>query len=813
MKISLNWLKDFIDISISAEQVSEILTDIGLEVEKVSEVETVPGGLKGLVIGEVITAEKHPDADRLKITTVNVGGEELSQIVCGAPNVAAGQKVVVAVPGTTIHPTSGEPFKIKKSKIRGVESLGMICAEDEIGLGQSHEGIMVLEEGVKVGLDAAKYFGVESDTVFEIGLTPNRADAMSHYGVARDLMVAFKHKGILPADAKLCRHSVDAFVQDSNDLVIPVEVGNKEACPRYASVSITNVKVQDSPKWLKDRLNAIGVRPINNVVDVTNYVLHELGQPLHAFDAGVVGDRVMVGNMPEGSKFVSLDGVERELSAEDLMIKNSQGGMCIAGVFGGNESGVTERTTKVFLESAYFDPVSVRKTAKRHALNTDASFRFERGIDPNITVHALKRAALLIKELTGGIISSEISDIRSKEFEPFKFDISLNRIQTLIGVEVSEREVISILENLEIQVNAIGEGVFALEVPPYRVDVQREADIAEEVLRIYGFNNIPIPEKLNSSITHRDSVDKEKVQHLVSDLLVDKGLVEAMSNSLTKSGYTNLIDLKDVQETFEVRMLNPLSSDLDVMRQSLLFGCLEAVQLNQNHGSENIALFEFGKVYQKFESGFSERKILSIVISGKQEPESWNTSRGEVSFYTIKGLVEAILIKLGIFKNHSYAGVKSQIFDDGLELTIAKKKVARVGWINTKLKKHFGLRNQTFYAEIEWDVILSLLNMNKVKFQELNKYPAVTRDLSMLVDKAVLFEDLNGVATNAERKLLKNVSLFDVYEGKNLPEGKKSYALRFVLHDESKTLQDKEIERSMERIQSALEKEFNIQLR
>jgi phenylalanyl-tRNA synthetase beta chain len=813
MKISLNWLKDFINISIPVNEVSEILTDIGLEVEKVAEVETIPGGLKGLVIGEVMTAEKHPDADRLKITTVNVGGEELSQIVCGAPNVDAGQKVVVATPGTTIYPSSGEPFKIKKSKIRGAESLGMICAEDEIGLGQSHDGIMVLDNNAVVGTPAAKYFGVESDVVFEIGLTPNRADAMSHYGVARDLMVAFKHRGIVPKDAKVCMHSIAEFKQDDEALKIPVTVENTEACPRYASLSITNVKVGESPKWLKDRLNAIGVRPINNVVDVTNYVLHELGQPLHAFDAAVVGEKVVVGNQAEGDKFITLDEVERSLSADDLMIKNASGGMCIAGVFGGIDSGVTEQTTNVFLESAYFDPVSIRKSAKRHALNTDASFRFERGIDPEITVHALKRAALLIKELAGGTISSAISDIQSKKFEPFVFDVRLDRICQLIGVKITTEIFEEILGNLEIETTSKGEGIYEVTVPAYRVDVQREADIAEEVLRIYGFNNVPMPEKLNSSITNRPKVDKEKVQHLVSDLLIGKGLMETMSNSLTKSSYSTLLELKEIREDFEVRMLNPLSSDLDVMRQSLLFGCLEAVQLNQNHGHEDVKLFEFGKIYQKFESGFSEKTMLSIVLSGRQEPESWNATKSETSFFTLKGLVEALLTKLGVLKNHAYGGVKSQLFDDGLELTIAKKRVARLGWINPKLKKHFDLRNPVFYAEIDWDAVLSLLNMNKVKFTELNKFPAVTRDLSMLLDKSISFGELSSVANKTERKLLKSVSLFDVYEGKNLPEGKKSYALRFVLHDVNKTLKDKEIEKSMQNIQTALEKEFNIQLR
>lgn len=813
MKISLNWLKDFIDISVSPEMVSEILTDIGLEVEKVIEVETVPGGLKGLVIGEVLTTEKHPDADRLKVTTVNLGEAGISQIVCGAPNVAAGQKVVVATPGTEIYPTEGASFKIKKSKIRGVESLGMICAEDEIGLGQSHDGIMVLPNDAKVGQLAAEYFGVANDIVFEIGLTPNRADAMSHYGVARDLMVALKHKEILNRDAKVCTHSVNDFKADNENLTIPVSVDNAEGCPRYASVTLTGVTVGDSPKWIKDRLNAIGVRPINNVVDITNYVLHELGQPLHAFDADVVGSKVIVGNLSEGSKFTTLDETERTLSNSDLMICNEKGGMCIAGVFGGISSGVTDKTTNVFLESAYFNPVSIRKTAKRHGLNTDASFRFERGIDPNITVTALKRAALLIKEIAGGNISSEVSDIKTVNFEPFVFDVSTRRICQLVGVDIAESTILQILNDLEISAKNIGDGMYELSVPPYRVDVQREADIAEEVLRIFGFNNVPIPEKLNSSLAHREKVDKEQIQHMISDLLVSKGLNEMMSNSLTKSGYTNLIELKEIREDFEVRMLNPLSSDLDVLRQSLLFGCLEAAQLNQNHGHEDVKMFEFGKIYQKFDSGFSERKVLSILLMGKRTPETWNTTNEKMSFYTLKGLVEMILTKLGIFKNTHYKGVRTNLLEDGLELTVAKNNVARMGWIAPKLKKHFDLKNQVFYAELDWDAIMGILNMNKVKFKELNKFPAVTRDLSMLIDRATTFAELQEVASKAERKLLKSVSLFDVYEGKNLPDGKKSYALRFVLHDENKTLKDQEIEKSMSNIQSALEKEFNIQLR
>jgi phenylalanyl-tRNA synthetase beta chain len=813
MKISLSWLKEFVAIDNTPEEVSEILTDIGLEVEKVAEVETIKGGLQGIVIGEVLTKEKHPDADRLNITTVNVGKEAPYQIVCGAPNVEAGQKVVVALPGAILYPKEGDSFKIKASKIRGVESNGMICAEDEIGLGQGHDGIMVLDSSAVVGIEAAKYFNVETDIVYDIGLTPNRADAMSHFGVARDLMVAFKHKGILKNDSVVCRHSVDKFSVNNELLNIEVEVENKEACPRYAGVTIANVTVADSPKWMQERLNAIGVSPINNVVDATNYVLHELGQPLHAFDADVVGKRVIVKTLSDKTNFTTLDEVERELNSEDLMICNDPEPMCIAGVFGGVKSGVSTSTTNIFLESAYFDPVSVRKTAKRHGLNTDASFRFERGIDPNITIYALKRAALLIQEIAGGEIASQIKEVKGAEIADFVFDINLKRINTLIGVEIEKSVSIAILESLEIKILEDKGDVLKIEVPSYRVDVLREADIAEEILRIFGFNNIPLPEKLNTSITRRDKIDKEQIQHMISDLLVSKGLCEAMSNSLSKSAYSKAFEAKQVQEAFNVKMLNPLSSDLDVMRQSMLFGALESVKLNQNFGSSRVRMFEFGKIYHRFESGFNEQKFLAIFLSGAKEPESWSSSNDDVSFYTLKGLVEAVLEKLGILKNYQIVPNKNELLEDGITYQIAKKQVANVAWVGKKMKKHFGLKSDVFYAEINWDIVQELLVMNKVKFKELPKYPSVTRDLSLLIDSSMTFGELSSVATSAERKLLKGVSLFDVYEGDKLPEGKKSYAMRFVIQDESKTLKDKDIDGVMQRIQSSLEQKCNVQLR
>ena len=813
MKVSLSWLKEFVAINISPNEVGEILTDIGLEVEKQLEVETIKGGLIGVVIGEVISKDKHPDADRLNITKVNVGLEQPYQIVCGAPNVEKGQKVVVALPGAILYPVAGESFKIKASKIRGVESHGMICAEDEIGLGKGHDGIMVLDSSAKVGMPAAQFFNVETDVVFEIGLTPNRADAMSHFGVARDLMVAFKHRGLMTQESLVCSHSVDKFAIANESLNIEVKVENKDVCPIYTGVSISNVKVGESPKWIKDRLNSIGVNPINNIVDATNYVLHELGQPLHAFDADVVGKTVIVKTLPSNSKFKTLDDVERTLHEEDLMICNDQGGMCIAGVFGGEQSGVSDSTTNIFLESAYFNPVSIRKTAKRHGLSTDASFRFERGIDPNNTIYALKRAAMLIQEVAGGEIASQIKEFKSTEIPNFVFDINLQRINSLLGVEIDKSISTNILSSLEIKIIKDQGDVLTIEVPAYRVDVQREADIAEEILRIYGFNNIPIPEKLNTSITSRDKIDKEHVQHMISDLLVSKGLCEAMSNSLTKSVYSKENESKQVQEAFNVKMLNPLSSDLDVMRQSMLFGALESVKLNQNYGTSRVRMFEFGKIYHRFESGFNEQKFLAVYLSGGKEPESWNGNTETVSFYTLKGIIEAIFEKLGILKNYQILANKNELLEDGITYQIAKKQVANVAWIGKKLKKQFGLKSDVFYAEINWDFVLELLQMNKVKFKELPKYPAVTRDLSLLIDSDIAFGDLLIIANQAEKKLLKEVSLFDVYEGDKLLEGKKSYAMRFILQDETKTLQDKEIDAAMQRIQKSLEEKCNVQLR
>jgi phenylalanyl-tRNA synthetase beta chain len=813
MKISFNWLKDFINIPLDPVATGDILTDIGLEIEKIQTVESIPGGLKGLVIGEVKSKEKHPDADRLNISTVDVGAAELSQIVCGAANLEVGQRVVVAVPGTVLFPTGGESFKIKSSKIRGVESHGMICAEDEIGMGKGHDGIMVLSSDATVGMSAAEYFEVENEIVLEIGLTPNRADAMGHMGVARDLMVAFKHKGILPKESEICLHRIDQFKVDNQDLTITVEVKDKERCPKYAGVTLSGVEVKDSPEWLRKRLVAIGLTPKNNIVDATNYVLHELGQPLHAFDADIVGDKVIVDTMSDKSKFTTLDDVERELHSEDLMICNQKGGMCIAGVFGGSESGVSEKTTNIFLESAYFNPVSVRKTAKRHGLNTDASFRFERGVDPELTVHALKRCATLIQEIAGGKVSSEIQFVDNETFAPFDFEVSVSRIEALIGHNIGKETMVSILTDLDITIEEVNKDVLQLKVPTYRVDVTREADIAEEILRIYGFNNIPLPEKLNTSISNRDAIDKDKLQNLISDFLADNGVTEGMSNSLTKASYSEELSNKRIQKAFDVEMLNPLSRDLSVLRQGLIFGGLEAIRLNQNYGNPDVKLFEFGKSYQKFESGYQETNWLAIFLSGRQESESWNTTNEMNNFYTIKGLVEGVLKKLGIFKNVKTSATKDELLADGLSYTIAKKQVANIGWTTKQVRKHFDIKQDVFFAEINWDIVLELIKMNKVKFSPITKFPAVTRDLSLLLDRAVTFGEIEDLAGQSERKLLKEVSLFDVYEGKNLPDGKKSYAVRFVLQDETKTLKDKDIEGAMSRIQKSLEDKLSAQLR
>lgn len=813
MKISYNWLNDYLNLTTSPEQTSEILTDIGLEVEKSEIVESVKGELKGLVIGEVLEAEKHPDADKLKKTKVTIGSEVLN-IVCGAPNVAKGQKVVVATVGTVLYTESGDSFKIKKSKIRGEESAGMICAEDEIGLGKSHDGIMVLEDTAKVGIPAAEYFDLKNDVVFDIGLTPNRADAMSHYGVARDLMVALKHKEILPKDSQCCSPSVANWKIDNTNLNIDIEIKSKEACPRYAGVTLSGISVSESPDWMQKRLKAIGLTPINNIVDATNYVLHELGQPLHAFDAEKIrGKKIVVQKAENKQKFTTLDENERELHSDDLIICNESEPMCIAGVFGGLESGVSSTTTSIFLESAYFNPVSVRKTAKRQALNTDASFRFERGIDPESVIYALKRAALLIKEIAGGTISSEIKEFYPSEIKNHQVDFNYDNCNRLIGTKISEDTIDSILNDLGIKTISKNGRDLVLEVQAFRNDVLREADITEEILRIFGFNNIPVPEKLNTSITYREKNDSRALINLVSDRLSDNGFAEIMSNSLTKSSYLNDFQSKKINPDYAVKMLNPLSSELDVMRQSLLFNGLEAIIYNINRKQSDLKLYEFGKTYFKFESGYEENQVVSLFITGRDETENWDNEDKQVDFFAIKKEVLNTLNRLGIMKNFHTSVTKNELLAEGLAISINKKPVADFGRVSKKVVSHFGIKQPVYYAEINWDSVLQLMRMNKTKYKELAKFPSSRRDLSLLIDKSVKFDEIREVAQRADRKILKEIGLFDIYEGKNLAEGKKSYAVSFLFQDENKTLVDKQIEKIMTKIQGELESKLGASLR
>ncbi|TKC07082.1 phenylalanine--tRNA ligase subunit beta [Pedobacter frigoris] len=785
MKISYNWLKQFIQTDKTPQELSLVLTNIGLEIESLETVQAVAGGLEGLVIGHVLSCVQHPNADRLRVTTVDVGAAEALQIVCGASNVAQGQKVVVATVGTAVHPNEGEPFKINKSKIRGEVSEGMICAEDEIGLGVSHDGIMVLPEDTVVGTAAKAYFNLEDDYLFEIGLTPNRADAASHLGVARDLAAYFR--------ADLQMPDIASFKTANENLVIEVKVEDTAACPRYSSVSITGVTVKSSPDWLQDKLKVIGIRPINNIVDITNYVLHDLGQPLHAFDADKIkGGKVLVKKCAEGTPFVTLDGVERKLGVEDLMICNAEEPMCIAGVFGGIQSGVSETTTNIFLESAYFNSVSVRKTSKRHGLKTDASFRFERGTDPDMTVVALKRAAMLIQELAGGVISSSVSDIYPEPVKPFDVAVSYSNINKLIGANIPDAEIKAIIVALGIDVvTETAEGL-ELKVPSFKVDVTRECDVTEEVLRIYGYNNIEIPSKINASLSYSNKPDREQTQHVIADMLTANGYLEIWCNSLTKGSYS-----KNPEEA--VQILNPLSSDLNVMRQELLMPALESVAYNLNRKSADIKFYEFGKTYHLSGGKYVERPRLLIVLSGAVQSEQWNHKPAQVSFYNLKSAVDAVISRLGI-SNYQSEELKDENFAYGLKYFRADKAIVSFGAVTTADRKKADIDKDVYYADFDWALLLDIVRKNKIVNREVPKYPAVRRDLSMLVDTAVTFDELKTIAFKTEKKLVKNVQVFDVYVGDKLPEGKKSYALNFTLQDEEQTLTDKQIDAVMQKI-------------
>ena len=811
MKISYNWLKEYVNIDLPAEEVARILTDTGLEVEGLEKVEAVKGGLKGVVVGEVVECERHPEADRLNVTKVNVGGKELLNIVCGAPNVAVGQKVVVATVGCTLYPDPEKPFKIKRSKIRGVESEGMLCAEDELGLGEGHDGIMELAGQTEVGIPAANYFDLEDDYLIEIGLTPNRADAMGHIGVARDLIAYLNvHEG---KNLKLNLPEVNSFAVENSALPISVSVEDQGACPRYMGVSIKGVSVKPSPEWLQERLRSIGLSPINNVVDVTNFVMHELGNPLHAFDAGKLNGKIVVKKANTGDKFTTLDEVERSLDQNDLMITNGSDHLCIAGVFGGLDSGISDKTTDVFLESAYFNPVSVRKTAKRHALNTDSSFRFERGVDPEMTEYALKRAAILIKELAGGSIAMEIADEGGISAEQAIIEFEMDRCRKLIGVSITNEMIKSILIELDFEILDESGDKLSLKLPMYRVDVHREADVVEEVLRIYGYNNVPVPSKLNSSITYSAKPNREKVKTVVSELLVGMGFVETLNNSLTKASYTADLGGEVLRPERNIELLNPLSQDLSVMRQTLIFNLLETIEHNQNRQNPDLRLFEYGKVYHKFDSGYSENQRLMLGITGERTAENWNSTSGTFDFYSMKGFVTALLERLGLDSFVSFKALKKSLLKDGMEIYVLKQKVGEIGWVSGKQRKHFGIKNEVFVADLDWDALVDSLKLTSVKYKELPKSFAVRRDFSLLLDEKVTFKEIEEVAQKCDKKILREVALFDVYEGDKLDQGKKSYAVSFTFQDDNQTLKDKQVDAVMEKIRKELEEKLSAQLR
>ena len=820
MNISYNWLKDYLDFDLQPDEVAAALTSIGLETGGVEEVQTIKGGLEGLVIGEVLTCEEHPNSDHLHITTVNVGGAEPLQIVCGAPNVAAGQKVVVAVNGTKLY-DGDECFTIKRSKIRGVESNGMICAEDEIGIGTDHAGIIVLPADAVVGTPAKEYYNVKSDYVLEVDITPNRVDATSHFGVARDLAAFLKQNG-KPADLK--RPSVDAFKIDDETPAIEVVVENTEACLRYSGITIKGVTVKESPEWLQNRLKVIGLRPINNVVDITNYILHGVGQPLHSFDADKVkGNKVVVRAAVEGEKFVTLDGVERTLTDRDLMICNAEEPMCIAGVFGGLDSGVTEQTRNVFLESATFHPTWIRKTARRFGLNTDASFRYERGLDPNQTVEVMKRAALLIQEVAGGTITGAIQDIYPAPVAPYRVELAYNKVNTLIGKVIPVETVKSILESLEMKiVSETAEG-WVIDVPVYRIDVQRDVDVIEDILRIYGYNNVEFSDNVKSNLSYQTPTDRSyKLQNLISEQLCGCGFNEILNNSLTRSAYYDNLSTYPVSHC--VMLMNPLSADLNCMRQTLLFGGLESVEHNAKRKNGNIRFFEFGNCYDynidhKKEgetlAEFSEDYRLGLWVSGSRVDNNWAHPNEKSSVYELKAYVENILVRLGVnLQKVIFGNLANDIYSAGLSITTSSgRQLGTMGIVSPKICKELDIETDVYYAELSWTLLMKEIKKSKVTFSEISKFPAVKRDLALLLDKNVQFAEIEKIATESERKLLKNIALFDVYEGKNLPAGKKSYAVSFYLQDEGKTLNDKQIDAIMKKIQTNLEQKLGAQLR
>lgn len=820
MNISYKWLKEYVDFDLTPQHVAEALTSCGLEVGGLEEVQTIRGGLKGLYVGKVLTCEPHPNSDHLHITTVDLGKGEPQQIVCGAHNVAANQKVIVADLGCVLYDGDKE-FVIKRSKLRGVESLGMICAEDEIGVGTSHDGIIVLPEDAPIGMPAAEYYNLESDWVIEVDITANRSDALSHYGVARDLYAWLKQNNY---QTELHKPNCDAFEVDNESLTIDVEVKNTEACKRYACVSISNCEVKESPEWLQNKLKIVGIRPINNIVDITNYIMMAYGQPMHCFDADMVaGHKIVVTTQPEGTKFITLDGEEHSLSERDLSICNANEAMCIAGIFGGKGSGTYENTRNIVLESAYFHPTWIRKSARRHGLSTDASYRFERGIDPNGQVYALKQAAILCKELAGGQVSMQIKDVYPDPIEGSKVVLTYDYVNSLIGKEIGKDTIKSIVTSLDMKIEAENENQIEILVPAYRVDVKRPCDVVEDILRIYGYNNVEIPLQLKGTLTIPTDEDRNrKYINLISEQLVGGGFNEILNNSLTKVSYYK--DLNCYTEETTVKILNPLSADLGVMRQTLLFGGLESIVRNANRKNSNLRFFEFGNCYHYDESkkeadklikAYTQDQHLGLWVTGKRVENSWAHPNEDASFYELKAYVENILVRLGLsLQAVTLVKGENNIFEDSISIvTKAGKIIAELGIVAYKLTKNMGITNEVFFADIYWDNLLKAVKKHVVEYKEISKYPAVSRDLALLVDKTVEFEQIKEIAYSTEKKLLKAVELFDVYEGKNLPEGKKSYAVNFILQDEQKTLNDKQIDSIMKKLIDNLTKRLNAELR
>ena len=804
MKISYNWLKDYIDIDLTPDDIARILTDIGLEVEGIEKYEQIKGGMRGLVIGKVLTCEKHPNADKLSVATVDAGTEEPLHIVCGAPNVAAGQKVVVATVGTELY-VNERSFTIKKAKIRGELSEGMICAEDEIGLGSGHEGIIVLDDDVKVGIPAAEYFQIVTDTVFEIGLTPNRIDSASHFGTARDLAAFLKQT----RDIRIDMPNTGNFHIENNSYPVDVIIENPEACNRYAGVTVKGVTIKPSPQWLQNRLRSIGLNPINNVVDITNFVLHELGQPLHAFDADrLKGSKIIVKNLPQGTKFVTLDETERELSADDLMICDGEGPVAIAGVFGGLHSGVTSETKNVFIESAYFNPVSVRRTARLHGLSTDASFRFERGVDPEMILVALKRAALLMKETACGEIASEIVDVYPVPVNPATVKVSFANITRLIGKDIGTDRIRKILLALEMKIVEENEAGLTLNIPAYRVDVNREADVIEDILRIYGYNNVEISEKLNSHISYVTKPDREKLVNIVSDYLTNNGFNEIMSNSLTNTGYYD--EMQSFRKENTVKILNPISVDLDGMRQTLLFGGLEAIAYNTNRKNADLKLYELGNCYFYQDKNkisdpldkYDEEMHMALFLTGLRQEPNWANPEKESTFFLLKAFTENILKRLGIEINgiEKRTTEKSDIFEDGIAYNSGKHLLAEIGIVKKRICSQFDIDAEVYYADLDWENIILHTKDHRISYQSLPKFPEVKRDLSLLLDRQITYDRIEKLAFDTERKLLKRINLFDVYFGEKIANDKKSYAVSFILQDENKTLTDREIDKTMDKL-------------